>query len=172
MQNDKLKSYINLHLIVFIWGFTAILGALITITADAIVWYRMFLAAAFLFVFILFKKKSFRIPLNSFFKLIFVGFLIAMHWITFFHAIHVSNVSITLSVFSLGAFFASLLEPLFYGRKVLWYEVFFGLIIIAGLGMIMKVEVNYLNGMLYALVSIILGVLFTLMNGKLIKNHD
>lgn len=172
MQNDKLKSYISLHLIVFIWGFTAILGALITITADAIVWYRMFLAAAFLFVFILFKKKSFRIPLNSFLKLIFVGFLIAMHWITFFHAIHVSNVSITLSVFSLGAFFASLLEPLFYGRKVLWYEVFFGLIIIAGLAMIMKVEVNYLSGMLYALVSIILGVLFTLMNGKLIEDHD
>ncbi|WP_339920843.1 DMT family transporter [uncultured Flavobacterium sp.] len=172
MQNDKLKSYISLHLIVFIWGFTAILGALITITADAIVWYRMLLAAVFLFVFILFKKKPFRIPLNSFLKLIFVGFLIAMHWITFFHAIHVSNVSITLSVFSLGAFFASLLEPLFYGRKVLWYEVFFGLIIIAGLGMIMKVEVNYLNGMLYALVSIILGVLFTLMNGKLIRNHD
>jgi drug/metabolite transporter (DMT)-like permease len=172
MQNDKLKSYISLHLIVFIWGFTAILGALITITADAIVWYRMLLASAFLFVFIIFKKKSFRVPLNSFLKLIFVGFLIAMHWITFFHAIHISNVSITLSVFSLGAFFASILEPLFYGRKVLWYEVFFGVIIIAGLAMIMKVEVNYLSGMLYALVSIILGVLFTLMNGKLIQNHD
>jgi drug/metabolite transporter (DMT)-like permease len=104
--------------------------------------------------------------------LVFVGLLIALHWITFFHAIHVSNVSITLSIFSLGAFFASLLEPLFYGRKVLWYEVFFGLIIIAGLGMIMNVEVNYLEGMIYALVSIILGVLFTLMNGKLIEDHD
>jgi hypothetical protein len=65
-------------------------------------------------------------------------------------------------LFFIRAFFASILEPLFYGRKVLWYEVFFGLIIIAGLGMIMQVEVNYLNGMLYALVSIILGVLFTL----------
>jgi hypothetical protein len=74
-------------------------------------------------------------------------------------------------LFFIRAFFASILEPLFYGRKVLWYEVFFGLII-AGLGMIMQVEVNYLNGMLYALVSIILGVLFTLMNGKLIQNHD
>ena len=62
MQNDKLKSYINLHLIVFIWGFTAILGALITITADAIVWYRMLLAAVFLFVFILFKKKTLEFP--------------------------------------------------------------------------------------------------------------
>jgi len=157
---------------VFIWGFTAILGALITITADAIVWYRMLLAAVFLSAFIAFNKKSFRIPARSFVKLIFVGLLIALHWITFFHAIHVSNVSITLSIFSLGAFFASLLEPLFYGRKVLWYEVLFGLVIIAGLGMIMKVEVSYLEGMLYALVSIILGVLFTLMNGKLIENHD
>ncbi|MFV8354389.1 DMT family transporter [Flavobacterium sp. XS1P32] len=172
MQNDNLKSYLNLHLIVFIWGFTAILGALITITADALVWYRMFFAAVFLALFLVFKKKSFQIPLKSFLKLIFVGLLIALHWIFFFKAIHVSNVSITLSVFSLGAFFASILEPLFYGRKVLWYEVFFGLVIIAGLALIMKVEINYLDGMLYALASIILGVLFTLMNGKLIAVHD
>ena len=80
--------------------------------------------------------------------------------------------SITLSVFSLGAFLASILEPVFYGRKVLWYEVFFGLIIIAGLALIMQVEINYLEGMIYALVSIILAVLFTLMNGKLILKHE
>ncbi len=172
MQKDNLKSYLNLHLIVFIWGFTAILGALITITADALVWYRMLFAAVFLAVFILLKKKSFQISLRSLLKLVFVGALIALHWIFFFKAIHVSNVSITLSVFSLGAFFASLLEPIFYGRKVLWYEVFFGLIIIAGLGLIMQVEINYLDGMLYALISIVLGVLFTLMNGKLILQHD
>lgn len=172
MRNDNLKSYLNLHLIVFIWGFTAILGALITITADALVWYRMLFAGFFLAVFIVFKKKTFQIPLRSLLKLVFVGLLIALHWIFFFKAIHVSNVSITLSVFSLGAFFASLLEPIFYGRKVLWYEVFFGLIIIAGLALIMQVEINYLDGMLYALTSIILGVLFTLMNGKLIERHD
>ena len=172
MRNDNLKSYLNLHLIVFIWGFTAILGALITITADALVWYRMLFAGFFLAVFIVFKKKTFQIPLRSLLKLVFVGLLIALHWIFFFKAIHVSNVSITLSVFSLGAFFASLLEPIFYGRKVLWYEVFFGLIIIAGLAIIMQVEINYLDGMLYALTSIILGVLFTLMNGKLIERHD
>ncbi|MBF7093579.1 DMT family transporter [Flavobacterium sp. ALJ2] len=172
MQNDKIKSYLSLHLIVFIWGFTAILGALITINAEALVWYRMLLAGIFLGSFIVFKKESFRVPIKAFFNLIFVGLLIALHWIFFFKAIHVSNVSITLSVFSLGAFFASLLEPIFFGRKVLWYEVFFGLIIIAGLALIMQVEIQYLNGMYYALASIILGVLFTLMNGKLIADHE
>ena len=125
MRSGKLITYLNLHLIVFIWGFTAILGALISIKADALVWYRMLFAGLFLFLFIVYKKKSFKIPIKEFFKLIFVGFFIAVHWIFFFKAIHISNVSVTLSVFSLGAFFTSILEPLFYGRKVLWYEVFF-----------------------------------------------
>jgi drug/metabolite transporter (DMT)-like permease len=172
MQSDNLKSYLNLHLIVFIWGFTAILGALITIPADNLVWYRMLFASGFLGLFLIVKKKSFRIPIRELMQLVFVGLLIALHWIFFFQAIHVSNVSITLSVFSLGAFFASLLEPLFYGRKVLWYEVFFGLIIIAGLFLILQVESEYIYGFYYALVSIILGVLFTLINGKLIAKHD
>ena len=172
MQKGKFGSYLKLHFIVFIWGFTAILGALISINADALVWYRMLFAGAFLFLFIIFQKKSFIVPPKEFFKLVFVGFLIAVHWIFFFKAIHISNVSITLSVFSLGAFLAALLEPLFYGRKVLWYEVFFGLVIIAGLGIILQVEINYLEGMMYALASIIIGVLFTLMNGRLIEKND
>ena len=172
MQNDKFKSYLSLHFIVFIWGFTAVLGALITIDAEILVWFRMLLSAVFLGVFILGRRKSFKVSVRAAFKMVFIGLLIALHWIFFFRAIHVSNVSITLSIFSLGAFFASLLEPLFYGRKILWYEVFFGLIIIAGLAMIMQVEIQYLNGMYYALASIILGVLFTLMNGKMIVNHD
>jgi drug/metabolite transporter (DMT)-like permease len=172
MQKGKLGSYLKLHLIVFIWGFTAVLGALISINADALVWYRMLFAAIFLLLFIVYKKESFFVPPKEFVKLIFVGFLIAIHWIFFFKAIHISNVSVTLAVFSLGAFFASLLEPLFYGRKVLWYEVFFGLVIIAGLGIILQVEMNYFEGMIYALVSVIVGVLFTLMNGKLTDKHE
>jgi drug/metabolite transporter (DMT)-like permease len=172
MRNGNIKSYLNLHLIVFIWGFTAVLGALITIHADALVWYRMLFASIFLLLFLLFKKVSFQIPIKEFFKLIFVGLLIAVHWIFFFEAIHVSNVSITLAVFSLGAFLASILEPIFYGRKVLWYEVFFGLVIIVALAMILQVEMHYFAGMMLALASIIIGVLFTLMNGKLIEKHE
>ena len=172
MRNDKLQSYLNLHLIVFIWGFTAVLGALISIKAGVLVWYRMLFAGIFIFLFIIFKKISFKIPLKEFFKLIFVGLLIAVHWVFFFKAIHISNVSITLLVFSLGAFFASVLEPLFYRRKMLWHEVFFGLLIIVGLALIVKVEINFFEGMAYALFSVILGVLFTLINGKLIANHE
>lgn len=172
MLSDNKKSYLALHFIVFIWGFTAVLGALLTLNADVIVWYRMLLAAVLLAFYIKYKKIDFKIDSALLIKLTFVGLLIALHWILFFHAIKVSNVSITLAVFSLGSFFAALLEPLFFGRKIVWYEVGFGLIIFIGLGLIIQVEMNYLTGMLYALASIILGVLFTILNGKLIQEKN
>lgn len=173
MQNDnQLKSYLNLHLIVFIWGFTAILGELISVKEEAVVWYRMLLAGIFMLVYVLITKKPWKLPIKSFVHLVGVGLLIALHWIFFFKAINVSNVSITLAVFSTGAFFASILEPIFFNRKMLWYEVFFGLIIIGGLLLIMQVETKYILGMAYALLSVFLGVMFTLFNGKLIKTYD
>jgi drug/metabolite transporter (DMT)-like permease len=173
MQNgNNLKSYLNLHLIVFIWGFTAVLGEVITIKEASLVWYRMLLAALFLLGYLLITQKSLLLPFKAIIRLVLVGFLIAIHWIFFFKAINVSNVSITLAMFSTGAFFASILEPLFYKRKMLWYEVFFGLVIIAGLFMIMQVEIRFLDGILFALFSIFVGVLFTLFNGKLILQYD
>ena len=171
-ENNYLKSYFNLHFIVFIWGFTAVLGALITVGDTTLVWYRMGLAGLFILLYLVYKKQSIRLPLKSIVKLVLVGFLIAIHWIYFFKANKVSNVASTLAMFSMGSFFASILEPLIYKRKMLWYEVLFGLIIIAGLFIIMQVEIKYLEGILYALFSVFIGVLFTLFNGKLIQQHD
>lgn len=172
MQNDNLKSYLHLHLIVFIWGFTAVLGELISVGETSLVWYRMGLATFFLLVFFLIKKRSFALPMKAILKLSLVGLFIAIHWIFFFKAINVSNVSITLTIFSMGAFFASILEPLFYKRRVIWYEVFFGLIVIGALSIIMKAETNYQEGILYALFSVFVGVMFTLINGKLTQKHE
>ena len=170
--SNNLKSHLNLHLIVFIWGFTAVLGELITVREASLVWYRMLLAGIFLLLYLLVTKKSFRLPIKAILQLTGVGFLIAIHWIYFFKAINISNVSITLAMFSMGSFFAAILEPLFYKRNMLWYEVLFGLIIIAGLFIIMQVEIKYLEGILCALFSVFIGVLFTLLNGKLIQKYD
>jgi drug/metabolite transporter (DMT)-like permease len=172
MRSGNLKSYLNLHLIVFIWGFTAVLGDLISIGEAPLVWYRMGLAAIFLLFFAFAARKNLVLSRKAIGKLVLVGFLIAMHWLFFFKAIKLSNVSVTLAMFSMGAFFAAILEPLFYKRKMLWYEIFFGLVIIAGLFTIMQVETHFIEGMLYALLSVFIGVIFTLFNGKLIKEHN
>jgi drug/metabolite transporter (DMT)-like permease len=171
MQNDKLLNYLHLHFIVFIWGFTAVLGAPISIDAIPLVWYRMLLGSFFVFIFIKIRKERLRVSAKSLFKFGFVGFLIALHWLAFFSAIKTSNVSITLAMMSTGAFFGSLLEPIFYKRKIIKYEVFFGLVVITGLYIIFKVETQYVLGIILALCSSFLGALFSIFNGKLIQYH-
>ncbi len=172
MPNAKLKNYLHLHFIVFIWGFTAILGELLSIEALPLVWYRMLLASGFIFIYIYFKKISLVVSRKLFFTLFLAGAIIALHWITFFAAIKVSNVSITLAMMSTGAFFTSILEPIFYKRKLIWYEVFFGVLVISGLYIIFNVEGEYLAGILYALFSSFLASIFSIINGKMANQHD
>lgn len=172
MPNAKLQNYFHLHFIVFVWGFTAILGELISIEALPLVWYRMLLATIFIFVFIKIMKIPLGVSKQSFYLLLFAGAVIALHWITFFGAIKVSNVSITLSVLSTGAFFTSILEPIFYNRRVIWYEILFGLLVVTGLYIIFQVEGDYFLGIIYALISAFLSAVFSIINGKLAKVYN
>ena len=171
MQESKLKNYLLLHLIVFIWGFTAILGALITIDAIPLVWYRMLLAVVFIVLYFLWKKKSFKVNRKGLLKFFFTGVVIALHWVFFFKAIKVSNVSVALVTMSTGAFFTSLIEPVFFKRKVNWLEIFLGLIVIGGLSIIFNFESQYTLGIIYALIASFLGALFAVLNGLFIKKY-
>ncbi|MBL7885290.1 MAG: DMT family transporter [Flavobacterium sp.] len=172
MPNDNLKSYLHLHLIVFIWGFTAILGRLITLDAMPLVWFRMFFAVIFILLFIKYKKIATKIPRKMVLKFLVAGLVIALHWFTFFRAIKVSNVSITLACLSTGAFFTSLIEPIFFGKKIIWYEIFFGLLVVAGLCIIFNVEGHYIEGILLALLSAFLSASFAVINSKFVKDYE
>ncbi len=166
VQNDKLLNYLHLHFIVFIWGFTAVLGALITLEATPLVWYRMLIACGLIYIYVVWKKIKLKFKALTLLGFSLAGLIIALHWITFFAAIKVSNVSVTLAVLSTGAFFTSLLEPLFYNRKIIWYEVLFGILVIVGLYIIFDVETHFYLGMLLALCSAFLSALFSVINGK------
>lgn len=172
MQNDNLKSYLHLHVIVFIWGFTAILGKLISLEALDLVWYRMLFASVIMTFVVLLSKEKVKVPFNVLIGFIVSGIIIAAHWLTFYQAIKVSNVSITLACLSTGAFFASILEPIFYKRKVIWYELLFGIIVVVGLGIIFNVETKYTTGIYLAVTSAFLSALFSVINGKYAKEYD
>lgn len=171
MRNDKLLNYLHLHFIVFIWGFTAVLGALISLEAIPLVWYRMGIATLIIFIFLKFRKENLKFSSKALMGFALGGIIIALHWLTFFGAIKASNVSITLAVLSTGAFFASLLEPLIYGRKIILYEVLFGLVVIVGLYVIFDVEASYTLGIVLALISAFLSALFSVINGKFVLKH-
>ena len=171
MRNDKLYNYLHLHFIVFSWGFTAVLGALISLEAIPLVWYRMLLATGIVLIFLKVSRYNLRFSTKTLVGFALAGIIIALHWLTFFGAIKASNVSVTLAVLSTGAFFASLLEPLLYGRKIIIYEVFFGLLVIAGLYIIFDVESSHTLGIILALVSAFLSALFSVINGRFVLKY-
>ena len=171
MQESKLKNYLLLHLIVLIWGFTAILGALISLDAIPLVWYRMSLAVVFIVLYFVIKKKSFKVDGVGIGKFFLTGVVIALHWIFFFKAIKVSNVSVALVTMSTGAFFVSLIEPLFFKRRINKLEIVLGLIVILGLYIIFSFESQYRLGIFYALISSLLSAIFSVLNGLFIKKY-
>ena len=172
MLSDNLKSYLHLHLIVFIWGFTAVLGRLISLEALPLVWFRMLFAVGFIAVYIWIKKIPIQVSPKTAVKFLFAGIIIALHWFTFFKAIKVSNISVTLACLATGAFFTSLLEPLFYRKKIVWYEVLFGLLVVVGLYIIFNVEGQFIDGIIIALISAFLSALFAVINSKFVKEHN
>lgn len=172
MLSDNTKSYLHLHLIVFIWGFTAILGALITLEAMPLVWFRMLFAVFFILIYIKWKKMPIKVPKKVILKFLVAGLIIALHWFTFFRAIKVSNVSITLACLSTGAFFTSIIEPIFFKKKMVWYEIFFGLIVVFGLTIIFNVEGKYVEGIALALTSAFLSASFAVINSKFVQQYD
>ena len=168
MQSARQKSLFQFHFIVFLFGFTSILGALVTLPAIPIVAWRMGIASAIIGLYLALRNpEKFKIPKQHWPLLFAGGLMIAIHWITFFHAIKIAGVSLTLSMMATGAFLTALLEPLFYKKKIVLYELLFGAMALLGLGLIFQAEFDQLWGMVVALISAVLSVLFTLINGKL-----
>ncbi len=129
----------------------------------------MLIATAGIAAFILWNKNSFLLPKPQLFKFLSTGLLVAIHWIFFFEAIKVSTVSVALVCFASTSLFAAFLEPVFFKRKIIGYEILFGLIAVAGLYMIFEFETQYKTGILFSLFSAFVGALFTVINGKFIS---
>ena len=173
MRDNRGKNILQLHFIVFIFGFTSVLGALISISALPLTIYRMGIASLFLALFIFFYDiNKFKLKKAIVIKILICGVLIALHWITFFYAIKISNVSITVSMMSSAAFLTSLIEPLFFKKKFLLYELILGLLSLFGVFIIFNAELKYIDGLIVALISSILVSVFTLLNSRIVINNS
>ncbi len=172
MPGVKLKNYLHLHFLVFIAGFTAILGELISIGSISLVWYRMGIATILMYLYIKITGIDLITNRNAIMGFFGAGIIIALHWITFFEAIRQSNISITLAMFSTGAFFASFIEPLIYRKPVVGYEIFFGILVVIGVFMITQSEIHQIYGIVLGVVSAMLSSLFAVINGKFIERYN
>lgn len=166
------KNLIILHLTVFVWGFTGILGKLITITAVNLVWYRVLIAFVTLFLYFIIAKKDFKVTQRTFLKLLFTGALVGGHWILFFQAIKVSNVSVTLVCLSSVTLFTAMFEPLINRKPVSKMEVLSGVFIILGIVLIFKFESQYTLGITLGLLSAVAASLFSIINSRQVKKLE
>lgn len=163
------KAFLQLHLAVFLAGFTGILGRLISLNEGMIVWYRLLFTAITMWLLFRLMKKIERIPLKDILKIAGVGFVAAMHWVTFYGSIKYANVSVALVCFAAIGFFTALFEPLLLGKRMNWVELLLGLITLSGIYIIFHFDTQYKTGILFGMVSAVLASLFPIWNREFLK---
>jgi drug/metabolite transporter (DMT)-like permease len=163
------KAFLQLHIAVFLAGFTGILGRLITLNEGMIVWYRLLLTAATMWVLFGLMKKLKKIPLIDILKISGVGFIAAMHWVTFYGAIKYANVSVALVCFSAIGFFTALFEPLILRKRMNWVELLLGLLTLSGIYIIFHFDTQYKTGIIIGIISAVLASLFPIFNREFLK---
>lgn len=163
------RNVFILHLTVVVWGFTGILGNLISLPAVHLVWYRVGIAFVSLAIYFAFKRRNFTVSRRDFFSFLMTGGLVGLHWLLFFESIKASTVSVTLVCLSSVTLFTALVEPLFYKRRTSKMEVLVGLLIILGIYLVFRFESQYIKGILFGLAAAVAAAFFGTINSLLIK---
>lgn len=168
-MNPTRRAYLELHLAVFLFGFTAILGKIISVPETVLVWWRVFFTVISLLFLVDVARLYRTLPRKTFFQFLSIGILVAVHWVTFFGAAKYANVSICLICMATASFFTALLEPLIMKQKVKWFELGLGLLIIPGMMLVIKNTESFMYiGIVMGLISAFLAALFSTLNKKLI----
>lgn len=166
------KALLQLHVAVFLAGFTAILGKLIGLNEGILVWYRMLITVLTLAVLLYYKKQLVRLALYDAVTIFCVGAVIAIHWVTFYGSVKYANVSIAVVCISGSGFFTAFFDPLFNRRSVSVIEIILGAIAIIGIYIIFDFHPQYKTGIIFGTISALGSSLFPIFNKRLLVKHD
>ncbi len=147
------KAFIQLHIAVFLAGFTGILGRLIDLNEGLLVWYRLLITSVTMWILFAITKKLRKIAWKDILQLSGIGFLAALHWVTFYGSVKVANVSVALVCFSSVGFFTALVEPLLLRVRFKWMEMLLGLVVMAGIYLIFHFDPLYKTGIILGITS-------------------
>lgn len=172
MLTEERRAYLELHLAVLLFGLTAILGDLIQLTALVLVWWRVLLTSGSFLPFVRAGELIKDLGRPMFWRFAGIGVLVALHWVTFYGAIKLSNASICLICMATTSFFTAFLEPIIVKRPFRWYELLLGLLVIPGMALVVSnIEVGMIWGVVAGLTSAFLAATFAIFNKKYIKDH-
>jgi len=163
------KAFFQLHFAVFLAGFTGVLGRLITLNEGLLVWYRLLISSVTMWIIFSLAKKLQRVSIKDILKLSGIGFLSALHWVSFYGSIKYANVSVALVCFSAVGFFTALFEPLFFRKKINPVEVLLGLIVIAGISVIFHFDPKYKTGIILGVICAVLLAIVMILIRQFVK---
>ena len=166
------KAFLQLHMAVFLAGFTGILGRLITLNEGLLVWWRLLISSATMWILFGLMKRLHPVSTKDLWRIAGVGFVAALHWVSFFGSIKYSNVSVALVCFSAVGFFTAIFEPLVTRRSFSMVEIMLGLLVMAGIYIIFHFDPEYKTGILIGLLSAMLGALFPIFNRQLLQRMN
>jgi drug/metabolite transporter (DMT)-like permease len=166
------KAFIQLHIAVLLAGFTGVLGRLITLNAGLLVWYRLMITAATLWVIAALSRKRQVISFKNLLKIFGVGAIASLHWVTFYGSIKFANVSIALVCFSAIGFFTAVLEPVLFRTRLNKQELLLSLVAVTGIILIFHFDPSFKMGIICGIISALLGSLFPILNKKLLTEVD
>lgn len=174
-MEKKTKSLWAIHLAVLLFGFAGLFGKWVDLPAALIVFGRVFFAAFFLLLYILFKKKSFRLAATTDYLTLFLaGTLLAFHWFTFFYSIQISSVAIGILGVSTFSIFSALLEALFFKEKFCYKNLIPALLSVVGIYIILpefSFENEITQGLFWAIVSGLAFALISFLNRKQVQTY-
>lgn len=170
-MSDKLRAYLQLHFCVLIWGFTAILGKLITLKALPLVWWRVVICCTTLLLLV--PRAQFKgIPWQTYKRMFGIGLIVGLHWLCFYGAIKLSNASVAVATMATASFFAAIAEPMFMRTRIKPLELSLGLVILPGMGLIVgNIDWHMRTGFLVGILSAMLAAIFSSLNKKLIDHN-
>lgn len=164
-------ALIRLHVAVFLWGFTGILGRLITLNEGWLVWWRMFITVLTLWVYFFFRKKIERVTIKDFIKIASIGTILSLHWLLFYGSIKYSNVSIALTCLATTGLFSAIIEPLIFKRRIDTKEIGLGTFALAGIAIIYFSNLQFSVGIYIGLLSSIATVIVSVLNKKIVSGY-
>jgi drug/metabolite transporter (DMT)-like permease len=166
---SRLRAYAYLHFCVFLWGFTAILGKLISLQALPLVWWRVLLCCSTLWLVLPKAQLRSGMTRGLFLRLFGIGLLVGIHWLCFYGAIKLSNASVAVTTMATTSFFSALTEPLLLRQKIKWYELLLGVLILPGMGLVVgHIDWTMRVGFAIGVVGAFLAAVFTALNKKVI----
>ncbi|MCB1648442.1 MAG: DMT family transporter [Pseudomonadales bacterium] len=166
-------AWLQIHLCVFLWGFTAVFGRLITLPALPLVMWRMALVAVLLFCLPQVWRGVRALSRRHFWAFSGVGVLVALHWLSFYGAVKLANASVAATCMATIPVFLCVIEPLVTGRAFSIRELVLGLLVLPGIALVVGGTPQQMNvGVATGIVSALMAALFTAYNKRLIHRTD